>query len=279
MTGISNVGEVFAVGLESAFAAIIALLPQLALALVILLFGWMIARVLRALAVRLARGLEHFSGSMGIHRAFGSAHGWQTAAPIIGSIVYWLVILVFLTIASNQLGLTVFTNWLNQVIEYLPALISGLVIIFAGFVISRIIRDAVIALAQSFPDKQRAALGRAAQVLVLAVLVIVGVDQVGVDVTLISILMAVVTGTFLAGLSIAFGLGARTQVSNILGIRYLGTSVQVGHHIRVDDVVGTVVEIGQTSIVLDTDAGQTRIPGKFLSEKPVMTYSGARDGG
>lgn len=278
MNQVTGLGAKITETFEAMFVAVVAFLPQLLIALAVLLVGWLVARLLRGLTVRLAHGLDHFIRSVGMQRSASHFRVSDTGAAIIGSIVYWLVILVFVTIASQQLGLRLFTGWLDQIVGYLPQLISGAFIVFVGVVIANLVRDTVVALAGAVPEAQRTALGRAAQILTLTTMVIVGIDQIGIDVTLINTLIAVVVAAFLGGLSIAFSLGARTFVANLLGIRYLGGDVEVGQRIRIDGIDGTVVEMNQTSIVLDTADGPTRIPGRFFSEKPIVVVTGATDG-
>ena len=164
--------------------------------------------------------------------------------------------------------------WLDQLVGYLPRLFSAAIVVLVGIVISNLVRGSVTTLAQGIPVSQRTMLGRAAQILTLTVMVIIGVDQIGIDVTLVNTIFAVVVAAFLGGLSVAFSLGARDFVGNLLGVRYLGGDVRVGQRVRVDSIDGTVVDLTQTSIVLETEEGRARIPGKVFSESPILIIDG-----
>lgn len=269
MFDLASMGSAVVEAVEKIFGGLITFLPQLLGAFLLVFVGWLVARLLRMLTIRLARGFVSFARSLGFHQALGSSSTRESTAAIFGAVVFWAVILVFVTVATNLLGFTLFSSWLDELVGYLPRLLSAAITIFVGIIIANLVRDAVVALAQAIPAAQRKTLGRAAQVLTMTTMVVIGVNQVGIDVTLVNTIFAVVIAAFLGGLSVAFGFGARTFVSNLLGIRYLGNEVRVGQRIRVDDVDGVIVDVTQTSIFVETSEGRVQIPGKFFSEKPT----------
>jgi small-conductance mechanosensitive channel len=267
------------VAFDSMYDNAVEYLPQLVGALLVLVVGWLVARLLRMIALRLSRGLDRFVRSMGLGRVLGDVRISDQTATFIGTAVFWATVLIVVTIASNILGLTLFSVWLDQLVGYLPRFFSAALIVVVGVVIANLVRGSVTTLAQGIPLSQRTMLGRAAQVLTLIAMVIIGIDQVGIDVTLVNTVFAVVVAAFLGGLSIAFSLGARTFVANLLGVRYLGGDIRIGQRIRIDGIDGTVVDFTQTSIVLETDEGRSRIPGKIFSECPTLIIDAeSRDG-
>src|SRR5262245_59165299 len=119
--------------LAAAFAQIAArlaeYLPSLLGAALLLFAGWVVARVLRAMAVRGMGVLELL-----LHRVFRSRGAAAPALPsasveIVGSMLFWVVILFFVAAATQVLGLAVFTAWLKDLVSYLPTLVAGLLII------------------------------------------------------------------------------------------------------------------------------------------------------
>ncbi len=118
-------------------------LPNLLGALALLLLGWLLARVLRALTRRGAALLDSL-----IARTIGAAR-WQIghSAAVLGTIVYWVVLLFFVTAATQTLGLQTFTDWLSRLLEYLPTLAAGLLIVAAGYVLSGFVAELVRATA------------------------------------------------------------------------------------------------------------------------------------
>jgi len=86
------------------------------------------------------------------------------------------------------------------------------------------------------------------------------------DVDFLSTLIVVITGTLFAGAALAFSLGARTLVANLLGAQYSRKHCRIGERLKLGDIEGEVVEITQMSIVLDTGNGRAVVPAKLFQE-------------
>ena len=245
-------------------------LPQLVGALLLLLFGWGIGRLIQALTVRLMKGIDRFSGLIGIGGVGASKQIGESAAVIIGNIVFWIVELIFVTAATNLLGMTMFSGWLDRLVAHLPGILSGILIICAGIVFGNLAKQAVTTAASAMPARQRIVLARAAQMFTLVTLILIGVNQIGVDITLVITIGAVALGAVLGGLAIAFSLGARPLVSNLIGARYLNADYRSGERIRIGGYEGTILEITSVAVILDTESGRVTIPAKVFSEEPSI---------
>jgi len=244
-------------------------LPSLLGAIALLLAGWLLARLLRSLTRRL---LQLFDAAM--QRIFqrGSAAPAPTmiaSSRVIGELVYWIVILLFLTAALHVLGVETFTAWMNRVLAYLPTLIVGGLIILAGFLVSSLARDVVIA-AAPLEAASRRLLGRATQLTILITAIVIGADQIGINITFLIIITSVLLATLLGGLALALSFGARTYVANLIGARYLRESYRVGQKLRIGEHEGRVLEFTLTGVVLETAAGRITLPGKLFQELPSV---------
>ncbi len=256
---------------------IVGILPAVLAAIAILLVGWIVARVLRSLTIRSAGLLNRGIASVG-ERAGARIGGLREASVrMVGGIIYWLVILFFLASATNVLGLSMFAGWLDRIVAYLPKIVSGVFIIIAGVVLSNIARDSVQAALGRLADSQRAFLARGAQVATLTLLAIVGFEQIGVDVTVITTVLAIVVACLLGGLSIAFSLGARVFVSNLIGAYYLSDDYRTGERVRIDGIEGTILDITSVSVVLETAEGRLTVPARLFSEQSTLLFTAGTD--
>jgi small-conductance mechanosensitive channel len=109
-----------------------------------------------------------------------------------------------------------------------------------------------------------------AQAIIVMASAIVAFDQLGIQVTFLTVLAAIVTGSLLGGAALAFGLGARTAVSNIIASHYLLKIYRVGHHVRVGGFEGRIVDITPTAVVIATADGQAVVPAKEFSERASL---------
>ncbi len=249
--------------------AVVTYLPSILGAVVLLLAGWVIARLLRAITVRsvllLDTLLSRVTRTAGVERL-----RMARSSTMLGAIVYWIVLLFFVTAATHVLGLQSFTQWLARLLDYLPTLAAGVLIVVAGYVLSRFLADLVQATATRLAPPQRNALARVAQGVVLVTAILVGADQIGIQVTFIAILVGAIVAAAVGGVTIAVSLGARDYVSNVIGAHYLRQAFEVGQRIRVAGHEGRILEVTVTSVILETDDGRVALPGRVYHEQPIV---------
>ena len=244
-------------------------LPTLLGGILILLVGWFVARLLRVLAVRLARLLDQMMSRLSRRPPPERPRGTPPWGRLLGTTVFWATILFFVALSTHVLGLEAFSAWLNRVVAYLPTLFAGALIILAGILVSALTRDLVIATAP-LPESQRLLLGRLVQVLILLAAAVIGADQIGVNVTFLVIIAAVVLATLLGGVALAVSLGARTFVSNLISGHALRQTYHVGQRLRIAGYEGRILDITPTAVVLETTDGRVNLPAKFFSEEPAV---------
>lgn len=261
-------------GLSRVWQEFIGILPEATAAVVILLIGWLAARLLRTLTLRSAGLLNRSIASIGARAGTRLSGLREASVRTISAILYWLVLLFFIAAATHVLGLTLFAGWLDRIIAYLPKVVSGIFIIIAGVVLSNIARDSILGAFSGLPDAQRGYLARGAQVVTLTLLIIVGLDQVGVDVTVITTVLAIVIACVLGGLSIAFSLGARVYVSNLIGAHYLSREYREGERVRVGGQEGVILSVTPVAVVLDTPEGRLSVPARLFSEEATLLIAG-----
>jgi Conserved TM helix/Mechanosensitive ion channel len=243
-------------------------LPNLAGALLLLLAGWVLAKFLRALTGRMLALLEIvFARLLGVHLA--ERVRLARSANVLGALVFWAVLLFFVTAATNVLGLDTFTLWLGRLLDYLPTLIVGLLIVVAGYILSRVAADLILGATGQLAPAQRQVVARAAQATILVAAILVGADQIGIRVTFLAIIVGIAAGAVAGGVVVAVSLGARTHVANLIGAHQLRLNYELGQRIRVAGFEGRILQLTPQAVVLETDDGRVSVPGRLFSEQPV----------
>ena len=267
----SSLLDTLITGLVNAGTKIITYIPRLLTAAFVLLIGWLIARLLKAIIVRLVRGLDNLWHKFIVRKELAEVQYRYPPTKVIGEISFWLIILFFASMAADILGLTAFVSWISQIVSFFPLLIAGLVIIVTGIILSSLVRDLVTSSAASAGTTQAELLGRVTQVIILITASVIGVDQVGIDITFLSIIAAILLSTTLGAVAIAFGIGAKKHVENIISGHNVRRRYRFGDTIRIRDIEGKIVKIGSTGIIIDTADGQVSIPaGIFDTETAVL---------
>lgn len=244
------------------FTAAVTVYPEL-MAGITLLLGLILARVLRAVT---RRGLLLLNRSLA---RFGSDRnqllGEATQQRLAGA-VFWIVAVIAVLLSLNTLGMGRVFTWLDVPLSYLPQLLVGLAIIAAAHLLGVFARLLLDRLHQR-PD-EGALTGRAAQLAILIIGVITGLQQMGIDVSIISQLLTVLVAAAGGGLALAFAIGARHYVANLVS-RSMVARYSPGDEIRVADIEGVVIDIHRTGVDLSTEHGVVTIPAAMFAEHPV----------
>lgn len=255
--------------------------PRILFAVAILVLGWIVARMLRSLTGKMF-GSWSRQVTLKISKVFGSGEvesrlqrssTRDSVTRAVQALVFWVVLLIAATIATEALGLNVVSEWLNKLVEYLPSILGALLVILLGALVGNPVRTAVSAAAGSAGFAYPQMLGQMARLGILMVSVIVAFDQVGLQVDFLIVMAAVISGAMLGGAALAFGLGAKTSVANILATHYLHRTFRVGHQIRIGDIEGKILEITPTSVIVDAGQGRTVIPASQFSEQVAVVLS------
>lgn len=251
--------------------------PNLLGAVLLVLLGWLVASgvraLIRALGSRINRGLDR------VLRAERAARLRLSPAMLrlIGTASFWIILLLFVSFATDMAGMSGVTEWLRDVLRYLPTLLFGVLIIVSGHLIGLLVRDLLLEALASAQVEQRELVARLAQTATFLTAVIIGVHQIGVNVSFVTLVIAVALGSVLLAFSLAFGLGARGLVANLIGTHYLRRQLQPGVRVRVGEVEGEIIEITPTNVVLETDDGRAFIPARMFSEQVSLLVTAERD--
>ncbi|MBC8283747.1 MAG: mechanosensitive ion channel [Nitrospinae bacterium] len=249
---------------------LIAFSPKLLGAIILILLGWVIARIFRAFSLRLAKVSNQI-----LSRFFtkGNLAGFQLSIPLtnlFGKVVFWGTLIFFATAATEILGLTAFSLWLTRLVTYFPQIFAGTLIIVFGVLLSALGRDITLSATEATHIAYSKLLGKVVQGTILFTAVIIGLDQVGIEVTFIVTLLSIVIGSILGSLALALGFGTKDLVSNLISGHHLQKVYQTGQKIRFGNVEGTVLEVNPASMVLSTNEGRMIVPAKYFHTDPSL---------
>ena len=271
-----NLGEALASAAAAIFDRIIAYMPSIFGAIALLIVGWALGRLLRALTTRAVMLLDRVFSRIGAPGTERLRMG--RASVVLGTIVFWVVVLFFVTAATQVLGLAPFTAWLGQLVAYLPTLVAGLLIIGAGYVVARIVFDLVRATATRLQPAQRNALARIAQIAIIVGAVLVGADQIGIKVTFLVVFVAAIAAAIVGGVALSVGLGARDYIANLIGAHYLRQAVPAGQTVRIGEFEGRVIEVTATALIMETVNGRVSLPARVYNEQAITVIAQSDNG-
>jgi flagellar biosynthesis protein FliQ len=193
-------------------------LPRLALALLVILLGWLLARLARFAIVKGMRAVNFHvvtqrAGLDGFLRDGGIR---ADTSEIIALIVYWLVILGALVVGFNTLGLVYVTDLLGRVILFVPKVLVAVLVLAFGAYFARFIGNAITAYCKNVHMQDAELLGRLAQYAILTFVVLIALDQVNIGGDIVRQSFLIILAGAVFALALAFGLGGKEWAAELL---------------------------------------------------------------
>ena len=196
--------------------------PRLLAALAILLIGTAIARGIKGVFVRLLEGLKVSSlvEKTPVEHFLKNADLTNKIEVVLGSIAYWLVMLVVLQTAAAVLGLAPLTDLFNRILDYIPNVISAVLILFFGVLIAGVVESLVKGSIKTIDGKSARLLGKVASYLVVTISALAAISELGIAKDFIVILFVGFVSTLTLGFGLALGLGGKSLVEKVLNRWY-----------------------------------------------------------
>ena len=195
-----------------------AFLPRLAMALLVVVLGWLLARMVRFAVIRGLRAinfnvLTERAGTDGFLRQGGIQ---SDTTDIIGALVFLLVILAALVIAFNGLGLIYITDLLGKLVLFVPRLIIALLILVFGAYFAQFVGNAAATYFKESGAQDSDLLGRITQYAVLAFVVLIALEEADVGGAIVRHSFLIVLAGIVLALALAFGIGGQHWAAELL---------------------------------------------------------------
>ena len=186
------------------------------------------------------------------------------------AIVFWLIVILTISLALRVVGVGGVGTILTVVIAFIPQLLVGLSIVVAGHIVGLLVSHVIANYSEGVTP---GSLGpRLAYGAILMVAIVMGLQHIDVDISFVTQLLLIIVAIGGGGLMLAFALGARQHVANLLARRELAR-LGIGDRIRVDGVDGEIVDIHVTGLDIATEEGVISVPAARLAETHVLRHA------
>jgi hypothetical protein len=211
-----DIGASLQQGLDAFFGFV----PQLLGFLLVLLIGYIVARIVKGV---LTRVLEKVGTDRALHSGSTGSYVNKVApdikpSQVVGKLAFWFIFLGAVSIAVSQLGIPALTTFVAAIGSYLPNVIAAILIFIVAGVIAAAVGGLVARTMGDTPTGK--VVGSVVPVLVMAIATFMILDQLQIAPEIVTITYgALIGGVFLA-MALAFGLGGREVAAQMLGDAY-----------------------------------------------------------
>ncbi|MGE0556497.1 MAG: hypothetical protein AB7R55_23980 [Gemmatimonadales bacterium] len=204
--------------LQTTWDQVAALTPRLVVVVALLTVGWLLSGLAQRLVVRTLRALKLDAAAehTGVEDFLVRGGVRFTAVTLIGQVVYWGLLLIFVLAGFNVLGLGDGPALVDRVGAYLPDVVAAVVVLVFGSIFARFVRGIAAAYLNNMGVKGSANIAILVQLALLAFVALLALEQLQIDLALLTSAFQMAFGACCLALALAFGLGGRGWAESVI---------------------------------------------------------------
>ncbi len=204
--------------MKSFWTEVWAAVPVLFAATVLLVVGWLLARLVRRVVLRALRWLrvDEFAEKAGIENFLLQGGVRYTTVSLVASLAYWLIMFTFVLAALESMGLQTASAVFNKILWFMPNIIVAVLVLMFGAFIARIVRGVTFTYLSNVGISGADVIGHLAQWAILLFVVSLALEQMSIGGQVLVSAFQIGFGAFCLALAIAFGLGGKEWAAHIL---------------------------------------------------------------
>jgi len=209
---------------------VIGVLPNLFGALLLLLVGHFLGKIVSKLVEKLLNklGLDKLSDTAGLKGA-GSNVGFDaTPSRILGKIVYWLLFLTFVISAADTLGLERVSSTIDSFVLYLPKVVGAFLVTIVGLFVAGLVRTTIETALGSMNLGYERVIGNVVYGVIVVVVISLAIGQLEIETDLLNQVVVIVLFSGAAAVAISLGFGTRDVAGSVVAGVYVRELYQIG---------------------------------------------------
>ena len=272
-----DIGDSLRLAFREALGDLFAFIPRLVGAIVLLLVGWFLGKLIGRLVTAALRAVRfnEVADKAEIDEFLRNAGVRMDPAAVVGAMARWFIYLIFFLTAFDALGLTQVSAVIDDIIAFLPKVIVAIVILLVGALAGTLLARVVTGALRSAGMENPGLFANIARFAVIAFAVIAALDMLEIAPTIINGLWTALLFGAAGTLALAFGLGGREVAHSVAMGRLLRTELEPGTEVQFDAYRGTVRAVGSLFTTVETDQGVVKVPNAELGNQRVQMTSEA----
>ena len=208
-----NIGLNFSL-LESLYQEIVLIFPKVVGGIVFLILSYILLKLILLLTkyiLRLSK-IDKLKNALNNNEALKNSSIEIDPGVIILQFVRLFIILLIIIIGSDIFGLTVVSNQIGRIVDYLPQFFSAVLIFAGGFYLANYIKSFLKSLIKSIDLNGANSISNIIFYIILIFTIVTSLNQAGVNTDLITNNLSLILGSIFLTLVIAFGLGSKDVI-------------------------------------------------------------------
>lgn len=248
--------------LSEMFLGLIAALPKLTLALILLLTGIIIANVISIIVKKSLNrlNLDRFTDKLNQIDFFYKNNIRIKLSNIAAIVVKYLILLVVIMTVVGVLDMPVLAQLIQDIIKWLPNLIAAFIVMIGGLLIGVSLQNVVISTCKSLGIPSANMIGSFVFYFVFINVVIVALSQAQINTAFFAQNISIIIAGIVLAFSIGYGLASKDLAASFLASYYTKEKLNIGDKVKINNVEGYIIDVDKSSITLRDENKDVIIP-------------------
>ncbi len=204
--------------IKEMLAKIASFIPGLVSAMVVLTVGLVAAKMIKDIVYRVLKTMrfDAIISKVGISDILAKSGIKHTASEAIGSLVYWVVIVMVLIMTANAVGLTSASLLTERLLAYMPSVAYAAFVLAFGLLLAGFVGGIIYAVANNAGLPKPELMGKVSKWAIALSAATIAVEELGIAPLFVGTTFYIFFGAVCFGLALAFGLGGRETAQKYL---------------------------------------------------------------
>jgi len=274
MSNLPNITEILVNTFQTLINQFVDFVPKLVGAVVVLVIGVLVAKMVAAIVSRVLKqvGFDKIGARLNDIDFINQLQTEIKLSEIVAKVLYYFILLVFITAATETLGVAAITGMVLSLVNFIPKVMAAAIMLQVGVLVADALKKAVVSICQTFKVASGKLLGMIVFYFFLIIIIISALGQAGINTELLESSFNLLIGGIIFAFAVGYGVASRDVMANILSSFYSKDRFKEGQTVQIDDVKGTILSIDNTSLTLRTGDTTTIFPLQTLQSRKIEVF-------
>ena len=260
--------------LKDLISQFMAIIPNIIGAIVVFIIGWIIAkigaRIVKKLLVSIQ--IDKLAEKLNEIEIVSKANFKIVPSSALSKLFYYILLLIFVIASTDVLGMESISNLMSDLINYIPNVLSALLVLVIGLLVADFIKNIVQTSMQSLGVPSAKLIASILFYFLLLTVIMSALSQAKIETQFMTDNLKIILGATAAAFALGYGFASRDLMANFIASFYTKGKVNVGDFISIDGKKGKIISMDSTSLTLLSNEKQIIIPLSKLTSNAVEIY-------
>jgi len=238
------------------------IIPNLAGALAVILIGWIVAKLVAGIIKRILQKskVDKLADKLNDIDLFSKANVKIVPSTLFSKLLYYSIMFIVFILATDVLGMKSVSDLMAGLLAYMPHLLSAFLVFIVGVLVADFIKNIVLTTCTSLAIPAAGLISNIVFYFLFLNVTMIALTQAKINTDFIQDNLSIILAGVVLAFAIGYGFASRNIVASFLSSFYNKDKVKPGDIIGIGGIKGKVVEMDNTSIILQTKDRKVVVP-------------------